>query len=81
VNCDYSISTFVCDLTLNLCVAKKMIELNNGIGDGVENGIELGVDSFCKRSLNVGGVSGGHDVPSITFCRLFRAFQVACPDL
>jgi hypothetical protein len=45
-----------------------MIELNNGIGDGVENGIELGVDGFCKRSLNVGEVTGGHDVPSITLC-------------
>jgi hypothetical protein len=60
---------------------KIRIELDDGVGDGVEDQIELGINGFCKRSLNVGGVNGGHDVSSITFCHLLMTFQVACPSM
>jgi len=44
------------------------IELHDEIGDGVD----LGIDGFYKSSLSVGGVSGGHDVSSITFYHLSK---------
>jgi len=46
-----------------------------------KNGVEFGVDFSCWGSLNVGGVSGGHDVPSITFYYLLKTFQMACPSM
>jgi len=46
-------------------------QLNEGVKDGV--------DGSCMESLKVGGVSGGHDVPSMTICHLLKTFQVACP--
>jgi hypothetical protein len=64
---DCSISPYIYGLPLDVLTTKIKRELDDGVGDG----IELGIDGYCKRSLNAGGVNGGHDVSrqshSITF--------------
>jgi hypothetical protein len=44
-------------------------------------GVVLTINGYGRRSLNVGGVSGWHDVPPITFCYLLRTFRVACSSM
>ncbi len=46
-NCDCSTSPFIYDLPLDVLTTIIRIELDDGVGDGV--------DGSCKRSLNVGG--------------------------
>jgi hypothetical protein len=70
-------SPFIDDFPLDVLTTKIRIELDDRVGDG----IELGIDGSYKRSLNMGGVNGGHDVSSITFCHLLMTFQVACPSM
>jgi hypothetical protein len=66
-DCDCSTSPYIYGFPLDVLTTKIRRELNDGIGDG----IELGINGSCKRSLNAGGVNGGHDVShqshSITF--------------
>ncbi len=49
------------------------------LGPQLNGGVKDGVDGFCIESLKVGGVNGGHDVPSMIICHLLKTFQVACP--
>jgi hypothetical protein len=72
-NCDCNTSPFINDFPLDVLTTKIKIELDDGVGDGI--------DGSCKRSLNVGGVNGGHDVSPITFYHLLITFQVACPSM
>ncbi len=38
----------------------------NKLRPQLDDGIKDGVDGSCIESLRVGGISGGHDVPSMT---------------
>jgi len=71
-NCDCSISPYIYSFPLDVLRTKIKRELDDAVGDG----IELGIDGYCKRSLNAGGVNGdmmylvnhilspSHDIPS-----------------
>lgn len=70
VDCEANKSTFDYDLMHDVHAIKLGPQLDDGIKDGV--------DGSCIESLRVGGVSGGHDVRSMTICHLFRTFLMAC---
>jgi hypothetical protein len=36
-----------------------------------------GVNGFCMESLKLGIVSGGHNVPIMTFCHFLKTFWTA----
>jgi hypothetical protein len=60
---------FVYDSLFDVHVVKLKPQLNDGVEDGVYGS--------CMESLKVGRVSGGHDVPSMTFCHLLKTFPMA----
>jgi hypothetical protein len=61
--------TFVYDSLLDVLVVKLRPEVNDKVEDNVYGS--------CMESLKVGRVSGGDDVPSMTFCHHLKTFMVA----
>ncbi len=60
-NCEANKLAFICDLLLDVLAIKLEPQLDDGVEDG-----------SCMESLKVAGISGGHDVPSMTFFHLLK---------